>query len=73
MDAFATWLAPYLANGSLLALPLVIIGGLITAFNPCCLPMYPAIFGFMGRSCCCRILECEDDAAPPPKPLPALP
>jgi len=39
MDTFATWLAPYLANGSLLALPLVIVGGLITAFNPCCLPM----------------------------------
>ncbi len=72
MDAFATWLAPYLANGSLLALPLVIVGGLITAFNPCCLPMYPAIFGFMGRSCCCRISECEDDAAPPPKHLPRI-
>jgi len=52
MDAFAAWLSPYLANGSLLALPLVVAGGLLTAFNPCCLPMYPAVFGFMGRSCC---------------------
>lgn len=51
MDAFAAWLSPYLANGSLLALPLVVVGGLITAFNPCCLPMYPAVIGFMGRSC----------------------
>ena len=52
MDAFAAWLSPYLAIGSLLALPLVVVGGLITAFNPCCLPMYPAVLGFMGRSCC---------------------
>ena len=48
MDIFADWLAPFLSTGSLLALPLVIIGGLITAFNPCCLPMYPAVFGFLG-------------------------
>ena len=52
MDAFADWLTPYLSGGSLLALPLVALGGLITAFNPCCLPMYPAVFGFIGRSCC---------------------
>ncbi|VAW68599.1 hypothetical protein MNBD_GAMMA09-2687 [hydrothermal vent metagenome] len=52
MDAFADWLIPWLSNGSLLALPLVILGGLITAFNPCCLPMYPAVFGFFGASCC---------------------
>lgn len=63
MDAFASWLAPYLTNGSLLAFPLVIIGGLITAFNPCCLPMYPAVFGFMGRSCC-QAAACEESAAP---------
>jgi cytochrome c-type biogenesis protein len=52
MDAFAQWLSPYLSSGSLLALPLVVVGGLITAFNPCCLPMYPAVFGFIGGSCC---------------------
>ena len=52
MDAFAAWLSPYLVNGSLLALPMVVAGGLLTAFNPCCLPMYPAVFGFMGHSCC---------------------
>lgn len=52
MDDFAAWLSPYLANGSLLALPLVVAGGLLTAFNPCCLPMYPAVLGFMGHSCC---------------------
>ncbi|NIA02599.1 MAG: hypothetical protein GWO88_00050 [Planctomycetia bacterium] len=52
MDVFANWLSPWLNSGSLLAIPLVILGGLITAFNPCCLPMYPAVFGFFGASCC---------------------
>ena len=52
MDAFAQWLSPYLSGGSLFAVPLVVLGGLITAFNPCCLPMYPAVFGFIGGSCC---------------------
>lgn len=52
MDAFAQWLTPFLSAGSLLALPLVVLGGLITAFNPCCLPMYPAVFGFIGGACC---------------------
>jgi cytochrome c-type biogenesis protein len=52
MEAFAQWLSPFLSGGSLLALPLVVLGGLITAFNPCCLPMYPAVFGFIGGSCC---------------------
>lgn len=52
MDAFAHWLNPYLSGGSLLAIPLVILGGLITAFNPCCLPMYPAVFGYIGSGCC---------------------
>ncbi len=51
MDAFAEWLTPFLTGDSLLALPLVVIGGLITAFNPCCLPMYPAVFGFIGGAC----------------------
>ncbi|VAX14576.1 hypothetical protein MNBD_GAMMA24-1598 [hydrothermal vent metagenome] len=55
MDIFANWLSPWLNNGSLLALPLVILGGLVTAFNPCCLPMYPAVFGFFGASCCKNI------------------
>ncbi len=61
MDTFANWLSPWLSNGSLLALPLVILGGLITAFNPCCLPMYPAVFGFFGASCCCS----KEDAGKP--------
>lgn len=52
MDIFADWLTPWLSNGSLFIFPLMILGGLITAFNPCCLPMYPAVFGFFGASCC---------------------
>lgn len=50
MDSFAAWLEPFLNIDSLLGLPLVLIGGLITAVNPCCLPLYPAVFGFIGRT-----------------------
>lgn len=69
MDAFATWLTPFLTEGSLLALPLVVLGGLITAFNPCCLPMYPAVFGFIGGACCnnsvAKSAECDKPASKP--------
>lgn len=69
MDAFAEWLTPFLTGGSLLALPLVVLGGLITAFNPCCLPMYPAVFGFIGGACCnsepTNSAECNQLAAKP--------
>lgn len=63
MDAFAEWLAPFLTMGSLLVVPLVVLGGLITAFNPCCLPMYPAVFGFIGGACCNNedVTRCVDD------------
>ena len=60
MDVFANWLSPWLNSGSLLAIPLVILGGLITAFNPCCLPMYPAVFGFFGASCCRSTVGSDD-------------
>ena len=36
------------ANGSLLAVPAVLLGGLMAGFNPCCLAMYPAA----TASCC---------------------
>jgi len=69
MDAFAEWLTPFLSGDSLLALPLVMLGGLITAFNPCCLPMYPAIFGFIGGTCCnnekATLAECDQTASKP--------
>jgi cytochrome c-type biogenesis protein len=71
VDAFAQWLTPFLSGNSLLAVPLVVLGGLITAFNPCCLPMYPAVFGFIGGACCdvneaSTATQC---ASPPSKPL----
>lgn len=50
MDRFAAWLEPFLSADSLLVLPLVIVGGLITAVNPCCLPLYPAVFGYLGHT-----------------------
>lgn len=52
MDSLAQWLSPLLTHGSLLAVPLVLLGGLITTLNPCCLPMYPAVFGFIGSTAC---------------------
>ena len=63
MDAFAEWLTPFLTGGSLLALPLVVLGGLITALNPYCLPMYPAASGFIGGACCnnAKATSAEDD------------
>lgn len=70
MDAFAAWLTPFLTGGSLLALPLVVLGGLITAFNPCCLPMYPAVFGFIGGACCNSGVSASAECDPPAsKPL----
>ena len=40
---------PYaLSSGSLLAVPAVLLGGLIAGVNPCCLAMYPAA----AASCC---------------------
>lgn len=69
MDVFAEWLTPFLTGGSLLALPLVVLGGLVTAFNPCCLPMYPAVFGFIGGACCDKGVqpsaECDSHSAKP--------
>jgi cytochrome c-type biogenesis protein len=73
MDAFADWLSPFLSGGSLLALPLVAVGGLITAFNPCCLPMYPAVFGFIGRACCSDAGASSDECfQAESKPLPSI-
>ena len=45
----------------MLTLPLVVLGGLITAVNPCCLPMYPAVFGFIGGTCCNRGVSTSAD------------
>uniref|UniRef100_Q47DR6 Cytochrome c biogenesis protein, transmembrane region n=1 Tax=Dechloromonas aromatica (strain RCB) TaxID=159087 RepID=Q47DR6_DECAR len=50
MDSFADWLTPWLQSGSPLLIPLVLLGGLATALNPCCLPMYPAALGYLGQT-----------------------
>ena len=73
MDAFAQWLTPFLSDGSLLAVPLVVLGGLITAFNPCCLPMYPAVFGFIGGACCNKnVPALSENLKNRPKPLTSI-
>jgi len=66
MDIFAGWLAPFLSSGSLFAFPLVMLGGLITAFNPCCLPMYPAVIGFLGGASTQCAPANQDDQIPGP-------
>jgi len=44
----AAQLAGALTNGSSVALPLALAGGVISGFNPCCLALYPAVAG----TCC---------------------
>jgi cytochrome c biogenesis protein CcdA len=46
-----------LATGNLLAIPAVLLGGLIAGMNPCCLAMYPAA----AASCCAT---CNTTQAP---------
>lgn len=48
MNALANLLRGALTGGSLVALPLALVGGVVTSLNPCCLPLYPA-----AASACC--------------------
>lgn len=48
MSGIADLLGSALSGGSLLALPLAVIGGLVTGLNPCCLSLYPAA----AATCC---------------------
>jgi cytochrome c biogenesis protein CcdA len=48
MSDIADLLRGALSGGSLAALPLAIIGGLVTGLNPCCLSLYPAA----AATCC---------------------
>jgi cytochrome c biogenesis protein CcdA len=43
-----------LTGGSLLALPLALLGGFVVSLNPCCLPLYPA-----AAATCCLASECD--------------
>src|SRR5215469_7038472 len=45
---FASEISGALARGSVIALPLSFVGGLIAGLNPCCLALYPAA----AASCC---------------------
>lgn len=57
MTHLAVVLRAALAGGSLVALPLAFVGGLVAGFNPCCMPLYPAA----AATCCAR---CEETQAP---------
>ncbi|WP_428265854.1 cytochrome c biogenesis CcdA family protein [Haliangium sp.] len=48
MKELAELLSGALSGGNLVALPLVIAGGVVTGFNPCCIPLYPAA----AATCC---------------------
>lgn len=47
MSGMTFLLSDMFARGSVVALPLVLIGGLLAGMNPCCLALYPA-----AASCC---------------------
>ena len=48
MTGLAQVLRDAVAQGGLAALPLALAGGVLTGFNPCCLPLYPAA----AATCC---------------------
>ena len=48
MKELAELLAGALSGGSLVALPLAVVGGVVTGLNPCCVPLYPAA----AATCC---------------------
>lgn len=48
MKELADLLASALSGGHLVALPLAALGGVVTGFNPCCIPLYPAA----AATCC---------------------
>lgn len=50
MKELAELLAASLSIGSVLTLPLALIGGLVTGLNPCCLALYPA-----AAATCCAV------------------
>ena len=50
MKELADLLAGSLSSGSVLALPLALMGGLVTGLNPCCLALYPA-----AAATCCAV------------------
>ncbi len=45
------YLGGLLSDGSIVALPVALLAGIVSALNPCCLPMYPAAAG------CCAALR----------------
>ena len=50
MENFLSNLQNYIGDSSLLAYPLVFLGGLVTSFTPCIYPLIPITVGFLGAS-----------------------
>lgn len=58
LDAFSK----ALGAGSILALPIALLGGFVAALNPCCLAMYPA-----AAATCCGVRESDITCGEPEK------
>lgn len=50
MSAISHLVASALSSGGLVAFPIVFLGGMVSALNPCCLSMTPAIVALVGLS-----------------------
>lgn len=59
MSSLAELLSGSLAGGSLLTLPLALLGGVVAGLNPCCFPLYPAA----AATCCATRSDCTAQGA----------
>ncbi len=50
MSAISHLVASAVSSGGFVAFPLVLLGGVISALNPCCLSMTPAVVAMVGLS-----------------------
>lgn len=50
MSAVSHWVSSALSSGGFAAFPIVFFGGMVSALNPCCLSMTPAIVAMVGLS-----------------------
>lgn len=50
MNDLVAMLGEALSAGTVLAIPIALVGGVLTGLNPCCLPIYPAA----AAACCAR-------------------
>lgn len=64
MTSLLNQLTHDLSGSSVLAIPVALVGGSISALCPCCLPMYPA-----AAATCCGVRESETSCCGPQIPI----